>query len=152
MTVTNDQQGNALSLCLDGTHWPTDAVRATIRNLVQKEKMMNANDYQQLARRTMIDAPDFTISNKQVMIVWNALGLAGEAGEVADLVKKGIFHQHGLDLAKVEKELGDVLWYVAALCSTLGLNLGLVMQANIDKLQARYPEGYSPEASKQRGE
>ena len=84
------------------------------------------------------------------MISWNALGLVGEAGEVADLVKKGIYHQHGLDRDKLIKEIGDVQWYVAALCSTLGVTLEHVMARNIEKLQARYPEGYSPAASRHR--
>lgn len=106
---------------------------------------MNVNDYQKAASRTMIDKPDFEIQDQQVMIAWNALGLAGEAGEVADLIKKGIFHQQGLDKAKIRKELGDVLWYIAALCTDLGLTLEEVMQQNIDKLKARFPDGYAPD-------
>lgn len=111
---------------------------------------MNANDYQRFAGRTLIDRPDFQITDEQVMIVWNAIGLAGEAGEVADLIKKGIFRQHGLDRDKLIKELGDVCWYVAALCSKLDVSLGDVMERNIDKLRARYPDGYSSEDSKHR--
>lgn len=106
---------------------------------------MKANIYQELANRTLIDEPDFQITPEQVMIAWNATGLAGEAGEVADLIKKGIFHQQGLDKDKVKKELGDVLWYVAALCTEFGFTMEEVMQHNIDKLKARFPEGYSPE-------
>ena len=105
---------------------------------------MNASEYQLLAARTLIDAPDFEISPNDFMIVWNALGLAGEAGEVAEMVKKGILHQHGLDRDKMAKEVGDVCWYLAALCSKLGLDLGEVMRANIEKLKVRYPEGYKP--------
>ncbi len=104
---------------------------------------MNANEYQKLARRTLIDSPDFIIVDDDIMIAWNAIGLAGEAGEVNELVKKGIFHQHGLDKAKMFKELGDVMWYVAALCTKLGFSLEDVMQANIDKLRQRYPDGYN---------
>lgn len=111
---------------------------------------MNANEYQALAGRTLIDRPDFNITDRDVMIVWNAVGLAGEAGEVADLIKKGVFHQHGLDVPKLKKELGDVLWYVAALCSKLDLDLDDVMASNIEKLKARYPEGYNSEASQLR--
>lgn len=111
---------------------------------------MNAHEYQTLAGRTLIDRPDFQITDDQVMIVWNAVGLAGEAGEVAELVKKGIFHQHGLDRDKLKKELGDVVWYVAALCTRVGLDMEEVMQANIDKLMQRYPEGYTSVASQQR--
>jgi NTP pyrophosphatase (non-canonical NTP hydrolase) len=114
------------------------------------EREMNAPEYQNLAGRTLIDRPDFEITDADVLIVWNAIGLAGEAGEVADLVKKGIFHQHGLDVVKLEQELGDVLWYVAAICSKLGLDLGDVMAKNIEKLKQRYPDGYTSDASQHR--
>ncbi len=111
---------------------------------------MNANEYQQLASRTLIERPDFHISDEDIMLVWNAIGLAGEAGEVAELVKKGVFHQHGVDTVKLKKELGDVLWYVAALCTKAGIDMGEVMQENIDKLKTRYPEGFSSAASQKR--
>src|SRR5579859_250110 len=111
---------------------------------------MDANEYQKLAARTLIDRPDFALSDADIMLIWSAVGLAGESGEVADLVKKGILHQHGLDRARLEKELGDVLWYVAALCTQLGLGLDDVMQTNIDKLLKRYPDGFSSADSQRR--
>ncbi len=111
---------------------------------------MQANNYQTKAARTLIDKPDFEISNGDIMVIWNAIGLAGEAGEVCELVKKGIFHQHGIDHDKLKKELGDCCWYLAALCTKLGFDLGEVMQENIDKLQQRYPDGYSSADSKAR--
>lgn len=92
--------------------------------------------------------PQFTTD--EISIAWNALGLAGEAGEVAELAKKGVFHQHGVDVDAFKKELGDVLWYTAALCTRLGLDMSDVMQLNIDKLRTRYPDGYSSEDSKRR--
>jgi NTP pyrophosphatase (non-canonical NTP hydrolase) len=81
------------------------------------------------------------------MIVWNAIGLAGEAGEVAELVKKSIFHRHGIDRSKLEKEIGDCLWYLAALCTKLDLKMGHIMDSNIAKLKERYPNGFSSEDS-----
>ena len=111
---------------------------------------MLANDSQKLAARTLIERPGFELSDADIMLVWNALGLAGEAGEVAELVKKGILHQHGLDRERLKKELGDVLWYAAALCTRLDLDMGAVMQANIDKLLERYPEGFSATDSRRR--
>jgi len=108
---------------------------------------MKADEYQRLARRTTVDKPGTKLEDLDIMISWNALGLAGEAGEVADLVKKGIFHQQGLDHAKLKKELGDVLWYLSALCDNLGYTLAEVMQTNITKLEARYPDGFSPDRS-----
>lgn len=80
------------------------------------------------------------------------LGLTGESGEVADLVKKHVGHGHVLDVSVVAKELGDVMWYVATIASALGLDLNTVMETNIDKLKKRYPDGFSSEASINRKE
>lgn len=76
-----------------------------------------------------------------------ALGVAGEAGEVADLVKKHIGHGHPLDREKLSKELGDVLWYVARMAATIGYDLAFIANQNIDKLTARYPDGFTTAAS-----
>ena len=104
---------------------------------------MENNEYQKLSARTLLEKPDFEIRPEQVMIVWNAIGLGGEAGEVLDLIKKGIFHQQGIDLIKLKKELGDVLWYLSALCTQFGFTLDDVMETNIEKLKARFPNGYN---------
>jgi len=79
-----------------------------------------------------------------------ALGIAGEAGEVADAVKKEIFHGHTSDREALKKELGDVLHYVAGLAWMYGFTLDEVATANIQKLMARYPDGFSEEASRNR--
>lgn len=112
--------------------------------------MMRADEYQEEASRTLIAKPDAEYSGDELMLVWNALGLAGEAGEVADSVKKMVFHQHGINRDELIKELGDVLWYVAALCSKLDVPMSVVMTLNIEKLKKRYPEGYSSADSKTR--
>lgn len=108
---------------------------------------LTAKEYQAQAARTLIDKPGFELTNQELMTIWNAIGLAGEAGEVAECVKKGIFHQHGLDVDKVKKELGDCLWYLAALCTTLHLDMAEIMQANLDKLWERYPNGFNSQDS-----
>lgn len=112
-----------------------------------KGPALRANDYQEAASRTLLHTRDFEPDNLGTMVSWDALGLAGEAGEVADLIKKGVYHQRGLDKERIKDELGDVLWYAAALASHLGLTLEEVMQANLDKLAVRFPEGYSAEAA-----
>jgi len=112
--------------------------------------IIEADYYQLLAARTLIDGPDATYTDLQIMLVWNALGLTGEAGEVADTIKKAVFHQHGIDRDLLIKELGDVLWYVAALCTKLDVTMSEVMERNIDKLRKRYPDGYTSDASKAR--
>lgn len=74
-----------------------------------------------------------------------ALGLAGEAGEVAEQVKKAIRDDGGVITDQrrdaLKKELGDVLWYVAALCTELNLEMSDVAAANLDKLQSRAARG-----------
>lgn len=80
-------------------------------------------------------------------LVGHALGVAGEAGEVADLIKKTFLHGHPLDDAKLKKELGDVLWYVTAIARDRGFTLADVAAANVEKLRARYPDGFTREAS-----
>lgn len=81
-----------------------------------------------------------------------ALGLAGETGEVVDALKKVLYHGHTLDRDHVTEELGDVLFYVAALATMLETSLADIAEANIAKLQKRYPEGWDPVRSQQREE
>ena len=71
-----------------------------------------------------------------------ALGLSGEVGELNDMLKKQIFHEKQLDIDHAKKETGDICWYLAILCESFGWNLDEIMQINIDKLKARYPEGF----------
>ena len=108
---------------------------------------MHPNEYQRLASRTLTAGPEVALDDAESMLVWNALGLLGEAGEVGEYIKKAVFHRHSLDRQKLKKELGDVLWYLAALCTNLDLELEEVMAANIKKLQERYPDGFSSAAS-----
>ena len=81
-----------------------------------------------------------------------ALGLTGEAGEVADMIKKHIFHGHDLKRGELVKEIGDCAWYLALLCHAIDISLDEVLIANIEKLRNRYPEGFSSEASINRTE
>lgn len=106
---------------------------------------MDLNQYQKYALITANKSLD-----ERGRIANGALGLAGEAGEAADLVKKHLFHDHPLDRDKLRSELGDVLWYIATLADAVGLQLGDIAQFNVDKLKARYPEGFSSERSQNR--
>lgn len=111
---------------------------------------MKPGEYQELAARTLLDEPGFDVSARYMMILWNVMGLAGETGEVVEHIKKGILHQHGIDRDKLAIELGDVMWYVAALCTKLELSLDEVMAQNIEKLRARYPDGFTSSDSVKR--
>lgn len=81
-----------------------------------------------------------------------ALGLTGEAGEVADMIKKYMFHGHLLNRGEFIKELGDCAWYLAFLCTAIDVSLEEVLIENIEKLKKRYPEGFSELASINRAE
>ena len=98
---------------------------------------MDFKKYQTGAART-IQAQD-----KPHELINHILGLSGETGEVVEHVKKHLYHGRDLDLDMVAEELGDVLWYVAALCTTLGLSLDGVAFENLSKLRERYPDGYA---------
>lgn len=103
---------------------------------------MNANVYQVMAMSTAGPA----LREEDGLLI-SALGLSGESGEYAELIKKHVYHGHSLDKIRVIKELGDAAWYLARACEANGLRLGDVMEANIAKLKERYPEGFTSERS-----
>lgn len=76
-------------------------------------------------------------------VVLAAFGLPGEVGEVVDLLKKWIFHDRQMDTEHLKKEMGDVMWYFTLLAETFGFTLEDIMQANADKLNARFPNGFN---------
>lgn len=91
---------------------------------------------------TKEDGGDIYVSPGNLML--SALGIAGESGEVVDLVKKFVFHKKQVDVEHMKKELGDIMWYISLMCDELGLDLeDDVLQGNIDKLSARYPNGFN---------
>lgn len=111
--------------------------------------VMDANEYQRLAMRT---APYGIFDNYMDAIDNAALGLCGEAGEFADLVKKHIYQNHQLERDHMGKELGDVLWYISMAATALGYDMEELMEMNIEKLQKRYPNGFEAERSQNREE
>ena len=96
----------------------------------------NLNNYQMQARK-------FAVYPERASMTYPALGLAGEAGEVADKVKK--IYRDGRDDARfkgeIAKEIGDVLWYCAALADDLGFTLQQIAEMNIYKLKSRMAQG-----------
>jgi NTP pyrophosphatase (non-canonical NTP hydrolase) len=106
------------------------------------------NEYQALAMRTNSQIEP----SLEVGVTIAALGLAGEAGEFADHVKKHLAQGHALDLDKLDDEAGDVLWYIARYAEASGRSLGYLATRNIQKLAARYPYGFSTERSLNREE
>ena len=101
---------------------------------------MTFDEYQKAAIRTNLAKDD---QFKELM--QQVLGLADESGEVQSIFKKWIRDQDAdlqkLDLANVKKELGDVLWYIAAIADDLQIPLSEIAQTNIDKLASRHNRG-----------
>lgn len=128
---------------------------------------MTGNEYQGLAMRTFdgkaaerLNSP-FVVYNADSKnlgiidiptLINGVLGLTGESGEVADLVKKGIFHEKGFDMNHLKKEVGDVCWYIALICEACGFDLDSIFEANIEKLKNRYPDGFDVERANHRNE
>ena len=108
---------------------------------------MTINEYQALAMTTLNPALD-----KKDVLINSVMGLCGEAGEAIDIVKKWLAQGHALDRAHLAKELGDVAWYLAEAATALDLPLEDILQANIDKLKRRYPDGFRAEHSLTRRE
>jgi NTP pyrophosphatase (non-canonical NTP hydrolase) len=100
---------------------------------------MTLNEYQGAAKTTAV----YTSADQQ--LVCTVLGLNGEAGEVAEKIKKVIRDKNSVigddDRREIQKELGDVLWYLAVLADTLGLDLESVAALNLEKLKSRYARG-----------
>ena len=106
---------------------------------------MTVNEYQNLAMRTL----NQELSKREVLIN-SVMGLCGESGEAIDIVKKWMAHGHELDKDHLTKELGDIAWYLAEAATALDMDLEDILQANIEKLRKRYPEGFSSEKSRVR--
>ena len=109
---------------------------------------MTINEYQTAALRTA-QTDQFSASD---LLLNSALGLCGESGEVADLVKKHRFQGHDLDFGHIAKELGDIAWYLAVGAYAIGLDLETIFRMNIEKLEARYPDGFTTDRSLHRAE
>lgn len=103
---------------------------------------MTINEYQRLAMTTLNPALD-----KKDVLINGVMGLCGESGEAIDIVKKWLAQGHALDREKLAKELGDIAWYLAETAYALDIPLEEILQANIDKLKKRYPEGFDSQRS-----
>ncbi|HFR4141703.1 nucleotide pyrophosphohydrolase [Bacillus cereus] len=126
--------------------------------IINHNQICELDKYQEAALRTWNTNQDFG-----GRVLNAALGLSGESGEVADIVKKAVFHGNGFDPAhcpgeeegnthKIALELGDILYYISIMSYEMGYTLEDIAQMNIAKLAKRYPEGFSREASQARAD
>lgn len=122
---------------------------------------MNLSEYQKLAMRTndgkcterlKCEVNSGYVTPDVGEMLNACLGLAGEVGEINDMVKKAIYHGHDFNTAELFKELGDVMWYVAMMANAFDVSMDFIAEINIDKLKKRYPEGFSEQASINRTE
>jgi NTP pyrophosphatase (non-canonical NTP hydrolase) len=122
-------------------------IEKLVKKLEWEQKQVKVNQYQDWTART---APHFDDIVEE-MVAWS-MGIAGEAGEYCDIVKKEVWHNHPVDNDKKVKELGDILYYVARSASVLGYSLEEVCLMNQAKLYKRYPNGFEAEKSVNREE
>ena len=107
---------------------------------------MEARDFQEKAARTINPSLyDYEIEQHALH------GMASEIGELHGLYQKA-YQGHDFDEEHAQKELGDLLWFVAEYCTAMNWDLGLIMMKNIAKLASRYPDGFKEEDSLNREE
>jgi NTP pyrophosphatase (non-canonical NTP hydrolase) len=102
-----------------------------------EEQLITVNWYQYVSQRTI--PLDSSLKDNAANF---SMGLCGESGEVSEMLKKHLYHGHPLDKQELEKELGDVMFYLAGLCTLFDLKLSDVCVKNHQKLLKRYPEGF----------
>lgn len=106
-------------------------------------KDRSQEQYDELKRRLGNDTP-------QLRILHAAMGISGEAGELMDAVKKHILYNKPLDVENVKEELGDLLWYISLALDRIGSSFDEVMKINHDKLEKRFPGGFTEKLAQQR--
>lgn len=84
---------------------------------------------------------------KEQLLSNMVMGIAGESGEVADVIKKHLYQGHDLDVAHLKEEIGDVMFYIVNLANVLELDMEEVLEDNINKLRKRYPQGFDADRS-----
>lgn len=114
-----------------------DKIKSFKKEEITKErKGMTGNEYQQLAARTI------NKDNTPIGLERHAIyGMCSEIGELQALYQK-VYQGHKFDIEHAKKEVGDLLWFIAEYCTVMEWNLEDVMEANIEKLKNRYPEGF----------
>lgn len=117
---------------------------------------MDNKKYQKSALRT--NGPDYPgvleritgKDEKKLDLIHASMGLVTEAGEFQDMLKKHLYYGRELDEVNLKEEIGDVLWYCAIALNALKTDFDTVMQTNIDKLKARFPEEFTEENANSR--
>lgn len=122
---------------------------------------MDSKTYQKSALRT--NGPDYPSvsgrleggeingpTSRMLDLLHASMGLVTEAGEFQDMLKKHLYYGRELDTVNLREEIGDLLWYCAIALQALDTDFQSVMQTNIDKLKARYPEKFTEDSANNR--
>lgn len=111
---------------------------------------MNSKQYQEWAMSKNLTPDQYDefgsrlgSSHDQLKVLHSAMGISGEAGELMDAVKKHVLYNKPLDVENVKEELGDLLWYMALMLDQAGSSFEEVMEMNFEKLEKRYPSGFT---------
>lgn len=107
--------------------------------ILPKRKRMDIEQYKKDSERTLID------KGHELNLLHAAMGIGTEAGEILDAFKRKLFYGKPLDVVNVKEEIGDIMWYVAILLRELDLDFEEILQLNIDKLRARFPDKFTEE-------
>ena len=107
---------------------------------------MNSDDYLKESAVTCLNGIQMKeltedMSTLKGNLMHAALGIAGESGEIVDLIKKKVIYSAPIDPNDLEEEIGDLFWYIAIVCRETGTNFESIMDVNIEKLRKRYPDG-----------
>ena len=122
---------------------------------VKKYAIYNKEDrnwYDFVSRERADRFKDFTLTPDQAELLHAAIGLAGEAGELLDTVRKHVFDGQPLDRENVIEELGDLCFYLEAACQAIGVTREEIEELNTAKLSKRYEGGYSDQAAIERAD
>lgn len=103
---------------------------------------MDSKTYMAEALKTVNNASNIDITEKQKYLINGVIGLGGEVGELQDLLKKHVFQGHQLDIEHVKYEIGDIAWYLNLLIASIGSNWEEVFEINVQKLRKRYGEKF----------
>jgi len=101
---------------------------------------MNWKTYQELAERTSAKLSSDLLDNLHYI-----MGIVTESAELLDPFKKSLAYNKPLDWVNVQEEIGDLVWYLANFCRINNLDLESILENNIKKLRARYPEKFDSE-------
>ncbi len=119
----------------------------SIGGSVDNKSYLLATQRTDLSNAEYNDKASLGVDGDVLQMLHAALGMAGEVGEVIELVKKQLMYDKAFTKDAMVKELGDVLWYMSVMLRNIDSNFDEVMQTNIDKLKARYPDKFSKEAA-----